>query len=219
VDGSFGSVTEKAVVAFQKAKGLKPDAVVGAKTWAALGPYPPPTGNVEAPVASPKSEVPITFPVSGLHISKQGLNLIKHFEGCPTDKLTGLAVPYDDNGSPAICFGHSNRSQKPPIVTADLRLTMAECDAILARDLLDYENRVKTMISVPLKQHQFDALVSIAYNWGPGNLDRSNLKTLVNAGKHKEAEAAIRTILPPEDKKYYAGILRRRNKEADLYGA
>ena len=127
-------------------------------------------------------------------------------------------APYDDVGALAIGYGHSNRSNKPPLVTLDLRITEAEAEEILARDLLDYENRVKQSITAPLKQHQFDALTSIAYNWGPGNLDRSNLKTLVNAGKHKEAEAEIRNILPPTDKKYYAGIKRRRNKEADLYG-
>lgn len=36
-DGIFGSGTEKAVIAYQKSKGLVADGVVGAKTWAALG--------------------------------------------------------------------------------------------------------------------------------------------------------------------------------------
>lgn len=36
-DGIFGKVTEDAVRAFQRSKGLTADGVVGAKTWAALG--------------------------------------------------------------------------------------------------------------------------------------------------------------------------------------
>lgn len=36
VDGEFGPITERGVLLFQKAKGLKADGIVGAKTWAAL---------------------------------------------------------------------------------------------------------------------------------------------------------------------------------------
>ncbi len=37
-EGIFGAQTERAVKAFQRAKGLKPDGVVGAQTWAKLCP-------------------------------------------------------------------------------------------------------------------------------------------------------------------------------------
>lgn len=37
VDGDFGARTERAVIAFQQARGLNPDGVAGPKTWAALG--------------------------------------------------------------------------------------------------------------------------------------------------------------------------------------
>jgi hypothetical protein len=36
VDGEFGSLTNKSVKDFQKNKGLKPDGIVGLKTWVAL---------------------------------------------------------------------------------------------------------------------------------------------------------------------------------------
>ena len=39
VDGNFGGKTEKSVIAFQKAKGLNPDGIVGPNTWKILKDY------------------------------------------------------------------------------------------------------------------------------------------------------------------------------------
>lgn len=164
----------------------------------------------DTPPEAPEPQDDERKPVADMHVSTGGIGFIKRFEGLRLE-------PYDDNGSLAIGYGHSNRSKKPPVVTPDLRITEQEAEEILARDLIDYENRVKAAITAPLKQCEFDALVSIAYNWGPGNLDRSELRALVNAGKYREAEAEIRTILPPEHVKHYKGIKRRRNEEADLF--
>ena len=47
IDGIFGSMTQSAVIAFQRSKGLTPDGIVGVMTWTALGvncgTTPPPT--------------------------------------------------------------------------------------------------------------------------------------------------------------------------------
>jgi GH24 family phage-related lysozyme (muramidase) len=202
IDGLIGPKTIAGIKQWQERLKIEATGLLG--PWA----YDRLKGAPSAVSEAPKAPEQTT---NELHTSPKGLALIKHFEGL-------RLAPYDDNGSLAIGYGHSNRSKKPPVVTSSLRITEKEAEEILARDLIDYENRVKSSIKVPLTQHQFDALVSIAYNWGPGNLDRSELKDFVNAGKHKEAEAEIRTILPPSDKKYFAGIKRRRNQEADLYG-
>ena len=207
-DGINGQKTDKAIRAHQTSLQISPTGTVGPWQMGILRERPK---GLPEQTSSPTADVPV-IPLSEMHISKAGLDMIKHFEGL-------RLAPYDDVGSLAIGYGHSNRSNKLPVVTIDLRITEAEAEKILASDLIDYENRVKASITLPvLKQHQFDALVSISYNWGPGNLDRSELKKMVNAGSHVQAAAEIRTLLPSKDKKHYAGILRRRNKEADLYG-
>lgn len=39
IDGKLGSRTKKAIVAFQKSKGLNPDGIIGPKTWEELNKY------------------------------------------------------------------------------------------------------------------------------------------------------------------------------------
>lgn len=57
VDGDFGSMTEGAVVDFQKSKGIEPNGIVGPETWAALGPL------VEEGPEAPEPEVANAEPV------------------------------------------------------------------------------------------------------------------------------------------------------------
>lgn len=184
----------------------------GFVVWVSSAYLKPVSAATDAP--KPEEPAPVEPPkrggLFGLHMSDKGLALLKHFEGL-------RLAPYDDNGSLAIGYGHSNRSEKPPYVTPDLRITTEEALQILASDLVDYENRVKKMVKVPLYQHEFDALVSLAYNWGPGNLERSQTMAVLNSGDYAKTGRMIREILPSEDKYYYKGIVRRRNAEADLF--
>lgn len=51
---------------------------------------------------------------------------------------------------------------------------------VFQKDLKSYEARVNKAIKVPLKQHQFDALVSFDFN--TGGIHRANLTKQINAG-------------------------------------
>lgn len=104
----------------------------------------------------------------------------------------------DSVGIWTIGIGHTSMAG-PPTVTPGLTITKEECDAIFARDLVKYENAVNNAVKVPLLQNEFDALVSLCYNIGPGGLARSTVIKKLNAGdKQGAANAFMAWVKPPE---------------------
>lgn len=101
----------------------------------------------------------------------QGINLIKKAEGF-------VAKIYDDVGHPAIGYGQ-RLSQKEVEKYAD-GITEEEATELLCSFLEPLETTLGRLIKVELKQNQFDALVSFAYNIGVGNFMSSTLLKKVN---------------------------------------
>lgn len=194
IDGLPGKQTRAATVAFQRAAGLYPDGIAGPKTEAALAvemarlrePPPPP-----APVRQSMSAIGLAALISR-----------------EARKLTAYK---DTKGIWTVGIGHT-AAAGAPIPYAGLTITAAEADAIFARDLIQYEDAVRAAISVPLADHQFDALASVCYNIGAGGFRGSTFVKRINAGA---SSAQIRAAIlmwkkPPE-------ILTRRTAEADQF--
>lgn len=111
-----------------------------------------------------------------------------------------------------IAFGHLIR--KGEVFTS---VTEEEGEAILEKDLYTAERAVLRLISVPLSDSQFDALVSFVFNLGSGALQSSTLRMKINRGEYS-AEVAVQFM-----RWVYAGgrklngLIRRRRAEADMY--
>lgn len=84
------------------------------------------------------------------------IRFIKGFESC---RLT----PYrDEGGKWTVGWGHLMQDSDPRVP-----LTQAEADSLFELDLLRFEEGVTQLVSgVDLRQHEFDALVSFAFNVG-----------------------------------------------------
>ncbi len=103
-------------------------------------------------------------------------------------------VPYpylDSVGVWTIGVGHTAGAgaPAPAKMTKGEAISIAECMAIFARDLAQYEAAVASHITAPLTQPQFDALVSFAYNLGAGALAGSTLRKRLNALDYSGAAA------------------------------
>ncbi len=98
----------------------------------------------------------------------------------------------------------------------DRTLSMEEVDEILRQDLTRFELGVSRLITVPLTQGQFDALVSFSFNVGLGNLQNSTLRMKVN---RKDFEGAAEQFLvwTKAGGKVLPGLVKRRTHEKEMF--
>lgn len=74
-----------------------------------------------------------------------------------------------------------------PDVVKGLTITKEEAEKRLRKRLEEFEQYVGKYVRVGLKQHQFDALVSLVYNIGPTNFADSTLLKKLNMGDFQGA--------------------------------
>lgn len=94
--------------------------------------------------------------------------------------------------------------------------SLEEVYAILAKDVERFERGVNRYITVPLKQCEFDAIISFSFNLGLGVLQRSTVRSAINRG---DKEAAIESLLKYNKAggKVLKGLDNRRKDEAALF--
>lgn len=110
-------------------------------------------------------------------MSATGLAGLQTFEGFS-------ATPYWDHKGYSIGFGHLIKPGEN--LTYVTREQAAE---LLRVDLAESEDAVRSRVTVPLSQGQFDALTSFTYNLGAGAFGGSTLLRLLNAGDYEGAAA------------------------------
>ena len=136
--------------------------------------------------------------------SQKGIDLIKHFEGC---ELNAYKCPA---GVWTIGYGHIKGVQEGDVITEQ------QADEMLVEELNEYENYINTLVTVPLNQNQYDALVSWVYNLGSSNLNSSTLLKVLNSGDYAGVPEQIMRWNKAGGK-VLEGLTRRRQSEADLF--
>ncbi len=149
-------------------------------------------------------------------ISDRGMKLVKSFEGYHTRQSDGSCVAYLDRlARPMIwTIGYGLTEG----VYEGMRLSESDAETALRREMAKHERAVVRLVTVPLSQPQFDALVSFSYNVGAGALGRSTLLRKLNRGDYRGAQGSF-AAWRMAGGKVYRGLVRRRAAEAALFAA
>jgi lysozyme len=143
--------------------------------------------------------------VNNLSYSKSGLALTEQFEGL---RLT----PYQDSvGVWTIGYGHTG-----PDVHPGLTITQMDAEALLLRDVGDAARSVNQLVTIPLTQNEFDALVDFVFNLGATAFAGSTLLRDLNAGNLAAAAGEFQKW-DHAGGRVLAGLLQRRLGEASLF--
>jgi len=147
-----------------------------------------------------------------MNISQNGLEFIKKYEGfqskpyiCPAGKLT-------------IGYGHVIS----PHEQFNTTITEKDADRIFLNDLKITDTTIVKAVNAPLTQGQYDALVSLVYNWGGSSFRASTGLKKLNALDY--SRAAFEFFDPKQGVvrvrgKIMRGLVNRRQAELRLWNA
>jgi lysozyme len=155
-----------------------------------------------------------------------GIDLIKHFESLHDGDLTQIGL------QPKMCpagiwtegYGHAMRdlrgqffkgiANKENAYANSIVKNEVQATHLLEKDLEVFENIVMRKIKVPLKENQFDALVSYTYNTGGSD----TLFKLINQNApDDQIKKWFETKYITANGKVLNGLVARRKAESKLY--
>jgi lysozyme len=166
--------------------------------------------------------------------SELGLDLMHKFEGfrnrpylCPAHIHTigfGHVLYQEQIRLPMVRPSGKTTADIPmirreyPLKPEDNRVwTKEEINELFRVDLETFERGVLRLVpGVVGRQSAFDALVSISFNFGLGNLQRSTIRMRANRGDWEGAAAAFRMWVKGGGK-VLPGLVRRREAEIALF--
>lgn len=134
-----------------------------------------------------------------------GLALLDDFESCH------LTAYLDGNFAPTIGWGTTG-----PHVHEGDTCTQMQADNWRDDDIAEIEKDLAAMLTAPVTQNQFAALVCLAYNIGVGALHKSTLLRYLNDGDTQRAADEFPKWCHDAGREI-PGLVRRRAAERDLF--
>jgi lysozyme len=173
---------------------------------------PPPAALTPAGLWPTPSTMPATLGAGAgrvMCVSPAGLALIKHYESYAARAYTCPA------GRRTIGYGHVIRSGEP-YGARGYEMSTEEATRVLDLDCDTAEAAVRRLVTAPIEQHEFDALVSFVFNIGAGAFAGSTLLAKLNAGDDEGAAAEFDRWVKANGKRL-PGLVLRRNAEETMF--
>ena len=166
-----------------------------------------------------------------MKLSKAGEDLMHRYEGCRNKPYLCPAHIW------TIGYGHvlyqkqirlpmvRVEGKETPMIRKEMPLkpednrvwTKTEIDELFRADVASFERGVLRLVpGVVGRQGSFDALVSISFNFGLGNLQRSTIRMRANRGDWEGAADAFR-VWTKGGGKVLPGLVKRREAEIALF--
>lgn len=144
-----------------------------------------------------------------MRTSEKGLAFIKQHEGLSLEAYKDIA------GVLTIGYGHTGAD-----VFVGQRIALDQAHDLLVEDVREAEDAINRLVKKPLKQNQFDALVSFVFNVGAGAFNRSTALKRLNAGDYVGAAEALtwwNKARVDGELRPVRGLIRRRAAEKELF--
>lgn len=145
-----------------------------------------------------------------MKINQASVDLVKEFEGL---RLTAYQ---DSVGVWTIGYGTTAAAGVGITPAKGMTITQAQAEMYLKRGLDKFAKQIEPNIRRAVNENQFGAMVSLAYNIGPGAFNKSTLLKRLNAGDTQGAADQF-LVWNKAGGKVLAGLTRRRKAERELF--
>jgi lysozyme len=150
-------------------------------------------------------------PAAQRKTSDKAVHFIASFEGF-------RSLPYNDPAGHAT-IGYGHLLHLGPVTAFDKKryphgISQPAAFKLLRKDIVRYADAVRANVKVKLYQHEFDALVSFAFNVGIGAFRSSTLLRHLNRGDYNSVPKQLQRWVHG---RVIPGLVRRRKAEALMF--
>jgi lysozyme len=145
-----------------------------------------------------------------MRVNQAAIQLIKEFEGFRAEAYK------DPVGIWTIGYGTTANADVGIVPKAGMKITEADATEYLWRAVNRFAAQVDSALTREANENEFGAMVSLAYNIGPGAFKRSSVLRQFNTG-NTEAAANAFLMWNKAGGKVLRGLTRRREAERALF--